>query len=49
MLEVGILLMSPVVSTILFKVGRKNFIYIATISTSLASLGVGLLEFVENE
>ena len=48
-MEVGILLTSPLISIILQKVGRKNFILIGHIVMILASAGFGLLVYVEND
>ncbi len=49
MFEGGVLLTSPIVSMLLPKIGRKNFIIIGFISVVVASAGFGLLVYVDND
>lgn len=48
-MEGGILLSSPLISVLLQKVGRKNFIIIGHLIMILASIGFGLLVYIEND
>lgn len=48
-MEAGILLSSPLISLLLQKVGRKNFIIIGHLIMILASIGFGLLVYIEND
>ena len=48
-MEAGILVSSPLISLLLQKVGRKNFILIGHLVMILASIGFGLLVYVEND
>ena len=48
-MEAGILLSSPLISVLLQKVGRKNFIIIGHLIMILASIGFGLLVYIEND
>jgi len=49
MFEGGVLIFSPIVSLLLPKVGRKNFILIGILAMILASAGFGTLVYVEND
>lgn len=49
MFELGVLLCSPLVSMSLSKVGKKNFILIGALSTITASIGFGLLVYIQND
>lgn len=49
MFEGGVLIFSPIVSLLLPKIGRKNFIIIGNIAMILASAGFGLLVYVEDD
>ena len=49
MMEVGILASSPFISMILQKLGRKNFILIGHFVMIMASIGFGLLVYIQND
>lgn len=49
MMEVGILASSPIISMILQKVGRKNFILLGHLVMIISSVGFGLLVYVESD
>jgi MFS family permease len=49
MFEGGVLIFSPIVSLLIPKVGRKNFIIIGNIAMILASIGFGLMVHVDND
>jgi MFS family permease len=49
MFELGVLVMSPVVSVLIQKVGRKNFILLGNILTIAACAGFGLLVYIESD
>ena len=49
MFEFGILVISPLVSLFMAKAGRKNLIILGNVFMICASIGFGLLVYVEND
>ena len=49
MFELGILMISPLVSIFMAKIGRKNLIILGNVFMISASIGFGLLVYVEND
>ena len=49
MFEGGVLIFSPIVSLLLQKVGRKNFIMIGNFFMVLSSIGFGMLIYIEDD
>ena len=47
--EGAMLISSPIVSVLLERVGRKRFIVIGNVMTLLASVGFGLLVYIEDD
>ena len=48
-MEAGILVSSPLITLLLQKVGRKNLILLGHLIMIMASIGFGLLVYIEND
>lgn len=49
MFETGVLVTSPIVSMLLERTGRKNFVILGNIAAILASMGFGMMVYVKND